>query len=65
MNGICLGEMNDAIVGQKNEAANYAKGDLNDEKLNENEEVEWWISGTKEVHGSEKSAECVGRRCIQ
>ena len=67
----CLGEMNDAIdrrtFDMKNEAANYAKGDLNDEKLNENEEVEWWISGWLDsfvkVHGSEK-APCVGRRCI-
>ena len=29
----------------KNDAAKYAKGDVNDEKLNDDEEVEWWISG--------------------
>ena len=28
----------------KNEAAKYAKGDLNNEKLNDDEEVEWWIA---------------------
>ena len=48
----------------KNEAANYAKGDLNDEKLNDDEEVEWWISGWLDsfvkVHGSEKVLSVLG-----
>ena len=47
----------------KNEAANYAKGDPNDEKLNDDEEVEWWISGWLdsfvEVH-SEKVLSVLG-----
>ena len=48
----------------KNEAANYAKGDLNDKKLNDDEEVEWWISGRLDsfvkVHGSEKVLSVLG-----
>ena len=57
MNGMSRGDerRDRRTFDMKNEAANYAKGDLNDEKLNDDEEVEWWISGSLDsfvkVHG--------------